>query len=81
MLSCKQVAKLASQYIDEDTSAPLKWKIRMHLLMCANCRRFIRHLKITQTLAKKASLTSPETNSEDVWNKLQRKIKQDSEQD
>lgn len=81
MLSCKQVATLASQYLDQDVSAPMKWKIRMHLMMCANCRRFVRNLKITQTLAKEANLTTPETDTEEVWQKLQQKIKQDSQQD
>lgn len=81
MLSCKQVATLASQYLDQDVSAPMKWKIRMHLMMCANCRRFVRHLKITQTLAKNVNLTIQETDTEKVWQKLQQKIKQDSRQD
>ncbi|WP_323814499.1 zf-HC2 domain-containing protein [Cellvibrio sp. NN19] len=81
MLSCKQVATLASQYLDQETPTPLKWKIRMHLMMCANCRRFMRHLKITQTMAKDIDITNSEADTEKVWQALQQKIKQDSRQD
>lgn len=81
MLNCKQVATLASQYLDQDVNTPLKWKIRMHLMMCANCRRFVRHLKITQAVTKKTNIADPETDSEQIWHELQQKIKQESEKD
>ncbi len=50
-LSCKDVAHLASEYIDKNTDSKLSWKIRLHLLICSCCRRFIHHLKITQQVA------------------------------
>ncbi len=81
MLSCKQVASLASQYLDKDTNTPLTWKIRVHLMMCANCRRFVRHLKITQSVTQKVVITDPTTDAEKIWQELQQKIKQDSQQD
>ncbi|PUA29934.1 MAG: hypothetical protein B0W54_05185 [Cellvibrio sp. 79] len=77
MLSCKQVASLASQYLDKDTSTPLNWQIRLHLLMCANCRRFVRHLKITRTLAKNIELTDNAIDTETIWKHLQEKIQQE----
>lgn len=78
MLNCKQVATLASQYLDQEAPTPLKWKIRMHLMMCANCRRFMRHLKITQTMANKIDTSLSEAETEKVWQALQQKNKQDS---
>jgi predicted anti-sigma-YlaC factor YlaD len=48
MLSCKDVAHLASDYLDKDMGGTLPWKIRMHLVACRSCRRFIKHLKLTQ---------------------------------
>ena len=51
MLSCKQLAHLASDYLDQQLEGNLNWKIRLHLLACSNCRRFIRHLKITKAVA------------------------------
>lgn len=50
MLSCKDVAHLASDYLDNNASSKLNWKIRVHLLACSCCRRFMRHLKITQKI-------------------------------
>lgn len=62
MLSCKQVAGLASDYLDNNT--PLKWQIRLHLLMCANCRRFVKHLDITRKVS--ASLAAEVPNTETI---------------
>lgn len=53
MLSCKNLAYLASDYLDHNVDGNLSWKIRLHLLMCSNCRRFIRHLKVTNHIAPK----------------------------
>ena len=44
MLSCKDVANRASDYLDNQTDARLRWQIRLHLMMCSHCRRFMRHL-------------------------------------
>lgn len=70
MLSCKQVATLASDYLDENTGKSLQWKIRMHLLLCANCRRFVRHLKITQKVA--SGMTQQQTNNVNAEQVLER---------
>ena len=66
MLSCKQVATMASDYLDKNTDAKLQWKIRLHLMVCANCRRFIRHLKITQQVAPGMAQQSAEVNTVEV---------------
>lgn len=52
MLSCKDVANRASDYLENHTSPKLRWQIRLHLMMCSHCRRFMRHLGMTQNLAK-----------------------------
>jgi hypothetical protein len=51
MLSCKDVAQLASTQIDNNGTHVQDWKIRWHLLFCVNCRRFMKHLKITRQIA------------------------------
>ncbi|WP_331352396.1 hypothetical protein [Cellvibrio sp. UBA7671] len=79
MLSCKQVATIASDYLDKST--PLKWQIRLHLLMCANCRRFVRHMKITRELSKQMVLNKTADDVDTIWNKVQQRIKQDSQSD
>jgi predicted anti-sigma-YlaC factor YlaD len=50
VLTCKQVATLASDYLDNQADGKLTLKIRVHLMMCANCRRFVKHLRLTKTV-------------------------------
>ena len=47
MLSCKEVTQLASDYLDKNIEGTLTWQVRLHLVACKCCRRFMRHLKIT----------------------------------
>ena len=48
MLSCKDVTHLASDYIDNNMSGTLPWKMGLHLVACRCCRRFVKHLRITK---------------------------------
>ncbi len=73
MLSCKQVATIASDYLDNST--PLKWQIRLHLLMCANCRRFVRHLKITRQVSTQMVADKPAEDVDVIWKKVQQRVK------
>jgi hypothetical protein len=76
MLSCKQVAAVASDYLDNNT--PLKWQIRLHLLMCANCRRFVRHLKITRDISAKIVGDDASVNTDVIWKNLQARLKNEN---
>lgn len=62
--SCKRVAELLSQSLDE----PLGWldriRLRFHLSMCNNCRNVERQLKGVQALS--AVLFSGDVELEDV---------------
>lgn len=53
MLSCRDVAKQASDFLDarDDPSARPGLQIRLHLMLCSNCRRFVRHLHSARALA------------------------------
>ena len=77
MLSCKQVANIASDYLDNNT--PLKWQIRMHLLMCANCRRFVKHLKITRELSAQIAVDETKADADVVWENLQERLKKETQ--
>jgi hypothetical protein len=48
MLSCKNVAHLASDYLDKNMGGALPWKVRLHLVACRCCRQFVKHLQITK---------------------------------
>jgi hypothetical protein len=49
--------------------------------MCANCRRFVRHMKITRELSKQMVLNKTADDVDTIWNKVQQQIKQDSQSD
>lgn len=77
MLNCKQVATLASDCLDNNT--PLKWQIRLHLMVCANCRRFVRHLKVTQKVSAHMVREKTAADIEIVWQNLQAQIKNEKQ--
>ena len=60
MLKCRDVAHHASDYLDANGSGAFGWQMRMHLLLCANCRRFVRHLDITRKTVRAMLLSPPD---------------------
>jgi predicted anti-sigma-YlaC factor YlaD len=70
MLNCKQVATLASDYLDKNTNTGLNWKIRMHLMMCSHCRRFYRQLKITNIVARSVLSESSDDNVDELVQRI-----------
>ncbi|MCJ8170149.1 zf-HC2 domain-containing protein [Atopomonas sediminilitoris] len=52
MLSCRELAEQASQYLDKDLSLSQQLSVRMHLLMCRHCRRFIHQLRLGQQVIR-----------------------------
>ena len=45
MLSCKKVAQLASESLDRSLTLQEKLSMRLHLLACKLCSRYVRQLK------------------------------------
>lgn len=45
MLSCKDVANLASQSLDEKLTLRQKLGMRFHLMMCKFCCRYVKRLE------------------------------------
>lgn len=78
MLTCKQVTQLASDYLDKNTNATLNWQMRLHLLGCKCCRRFMRHLKITTQVMPQFlnnSTFQEELDAEAVLNRIKAREK------
>lgn len=44
MLRCRDVATLASEYVDRDLRWRQRLAVRMHLMMCDACSRYVRQL-------------------------------------
>ena len=52
MLMCKDLAVIASDYIDGELGPMDKVSVKMHLLMCGHCRTFIGNLRESIDLMK-----------------------------
>jgi anti-sigma factor ChrR (cupin superfamily) len=50
MLSCRDVVTLATDYAEGRLSWGARIQMRMHLAMCALCRRYLRQLEVTKSL-------------------------------
>ncbi len=58
MLMCRDLAIIASDYIDGELGTAGKLSVKMHLMMCGNCRSFIGNLRASTELMK-AHTSSP----------------------
>ena len=52
MLSCKQLVLRSSDFLDGQMTLRERFSVRTHLVMCNNCRRFIRQLRLTQRVVQ-----------------------------
>ncbi len=60
MLSCREVTRRASDYLDRELSLRQQLAIRLHLLLCASCRRLVHRLRlVAATLARLAAIGAP----------------------
>lgn len=53
MLTCKQLVENSSDLLDQRLSIRTRISVRMHLLMCANCRRFIKNMRLSQAVVRR----------------------------
>ncbi len=51
MLSCRDIAKQASDHIDKKLTLRQSISYGFHLLLCGYCRKFVHHLRTTIELA------------------------------
>ncbi len=55
MLTCKEASHLISQNQDRSLSLQERWGLRIHLWICANCRRFEHQIDLMQRLLHQAT--------------------------
>lgn len=46
MIKCKDIVHQASDYLDKDLTRMQALGMALHLLMCGDCRRFIRYFRL-----------------------------------
>ena len=51
MLSCKEVSKLVSEGLDRDMTFRERMGVRLHLMMCRGCSRFLKQIRFLRKLA------------------------------
>ena len=63
MLRCDEVARLCAS--DEIHASPLtkRLAVRMHLLLCRHCRRYVRELKEIAEVARGLGRTEPDSDA------------------
>lgn len=47
MLTCKQIAELATEYAERRLGLADRLRFQLHLGLCANCRTWVRQLQAT----------------------------------
>ena len=55
MLSCRDIAKQASDHIDKKLTFRQSLSYGFHLLLCGYCRKFVGHLRTTIDLSHQLS--------------------------
>ncbi len=61
MLSCKDVTERAGDWTDGQLGFRQRLAVRLHLLICAFCRRFLRQYRLAaETAAVRAGQSQPE---------------------
>jgi len=45
MMSCKEVAEISSDYLEQELSAWRRFSLRLHILLCRQCRELVQGLR------------------------------------
>lgn len=80
MDSCKKVAEQASLYRDGQLTMGQRVKMRVHLMMCHQCRKFMDQFEVTVGTIKKLG-GSAKLSDQDVDDQMARILKEQSKQD
>lgn len=60
MLMCRDVLAMGSDYIDDVLMPRERRSLRLHLLMCRHCRRYVRSLRLVAATAGQLPLPANE---------------------
>jgi anti-sigma factor RsiW len=53
-MTCQHAIDLLDDYVDESLGPRDRWRLRLHLWCCRNCRRYLSSYKTTVHVAKQA---------------------------
>lgn len=69
MLSCKEVVKRSSDYVDGNLSVWGKLSYRFHLFLCVHCRRYIQHFNVAIGVSRECAKSSLSDEQADAISK------------
>ena len=52
-LSCHEASRLASEALDRELTRRERWALRIHMLLCAACRKFASQLRFLRLVVAK----------------------------
>lgn len=58
MLSCRELAESASAYLDGELPAWRRLMVRLHVWMCAHCRRYVEQVRAVKEMLAAYGRTS-----------------------
>lgn len=64
MLSCREVAATASDYVNRDLTWRERVGVRFHLLMCRFCHRYVRQMRQTVSLLRQIGRTPEDAGTD-----------------
>lgn len=72
MLSCRELTEKAPAWLDGQLSCSDRMSIRLHLMLCVHCRRYVKQLEATrQVLSRLSAPELPATLSARLFEQYQ----------
>lgn len=71
MLTCKELVARSSDLLDDQLGFRERLAVRRHLLLCRNCRRFIKQMKLAQAVVRQMP-DEPPADADDLAERLAR---------
>ncbi len=80
MMTCKEVAQLASESLDRSLTLYERLTLRLHLFRCDMCTRYVRQLKFLQRVCAEAGeekLTEVAELTDEARERIQSRLSQE----
>lgn len=68
MLSCRELSDQADGFLDKEMSFAKRMQVRLHLMMCNGCNRFVNQMRVTRSLISTEARVEAAHNSADDAN-------------
>jgi hypothetical protein len=77
MPTCRQVIELSSTHLETTLPRWQRWQLRLHLLICRHCRRYMKQLRFLQQASQAINANSNKASlSADARERIAKKLQQ-----